>query len=78
MLLEGVNLMVVGMATVFSFLALLVVVLQISAKVFAAVGHRWPDPVIATSRATQTQKTPRDATVAVALAAVVAHRRRHG
>lgn len=78
MLLEGVNLMVVGMATVFSFLALLVVVLQISAKVFDAIGHRWPDPVSATARPTQTPKTLRDATVAVALAAVVAHRRRHG
>ena len=78
MLLEGVNLMVVGMATVFSFLALLVVVLQISAKVFAAVGHRWPDPASATSRPTQTPKTAIDATIAVALAAVVAHRRRHG
>ena len=29
MLLEGVNLMVVGMTTVFSFLTLLVIVLQI-------------------------------------------------
>ena len=49
MLLEGANLMAVGMTAVFSFLTLLVVVLQLSAWVFRSFGHRWPDPVIATT-----------------------------
>ena len=78
MLLEGVNLMVVGMTTVFSFLTLLVIVLQISAKVFDSIGHRWPDPTIATPRPTQAPKTLGDVGIAVALAAIEAHRRRHG
>ena len=78
MLLEGVNLMVVGMTTVFSFLTLLVIVLQISAKVFDSIGHRWPDPTIATPRPAQAPKTLGDVGIAVALAAIEAHRRRHG
>lgn len=74
MLLEGVNLMVVGMTAVFSFLTLLVVVLQISARVFESFGDRWPDPAIAPP----SEPTPisrRDSEVAVALAAIEAHRR---
>lgn len=73
MLLEGVNLMAVGMTTVFSFLTLLVIVLQISARVFASIGHRWPDPATAPSRSAPSAH--RD--VAVAVAAIEAHRRRH-
>ena len=67
MLLEGVNLMVVRMTTVFSFLTLLVIVLQISAKVFDSIGHRWPDPTIATPRPAQAPKTLGDVGIAVAL-----------
>ena len=78
MLLEGVNLMVVGMTTVFSFLALLVIVLQISAKVFDSIGHRWPDPATAPPRPAQAPKTLGDVGIAVALAVIEAHRRRHG
>ena len=43
MLSEGVNLMAVGMTTVFGFLALLVVLLQVSARFFEKFGDRWPD-----------------------------------
>ena len=78
MLLEGVNLMVVGMTTVFSFLTLLVIMLQISAKVFDSIGYRWPDPTIAPTRSAETPNTLGDVDVAVALAAIEAHRRRHG
>ena len=77
MLPEGVNLMAVGMTTVFSFLALLVIVLEISARVFQSLGHRWPDLAIAR---TQTHPIPRergDIEVAVALVVIEAHRRRH-
>jgi sodium pump decarboxylase gamma subunit len=74
MLLEGVNLMVVGMTAVFGFLTLLVVVLQISARVFESFGDRWPDPAIAPPSAPM-PISRRDAEVAVALAAIEAHRR---
>lgn len=75
MLEEGVNLMGVGMTTVFSFLALLVIVLQISARVFASIGHRWPDPPTAPSRLAPSAQS--DVEVVVAVAAIEAHRRRH-
>ena len=76
MLLEGVSLMAVGMTTVFSFLMLLVIVLQVSALVFQSLGHRWPDPAIAPTRSAQIPKTLGDIDVAVALSAIEAHRRR--
>ena len=79
MLADGLSLMVVGMVTVFSFLALLVVVLELSARVFASYGHLWPEPVEdapAPTVSTASPTQPRHAEVAVALAAIEAHRRR--
>ena len=70
MLLEGVNLMVVGMTAVFSFLTLLVVMLQISARVFESFGDRWPD-----AAAAPVPVARGDVEVAVVLAAIEAHRR---
>ena len=77
MLLEGVNLMAVGMTTVFSFLTLLVIVLEISARVFQSFGHRWPDPTATHSPTSPMPGTNGDVEVAIALAVVEAHRRRH-
>ena len=77
MLLEGVNLMAVGMTTVFSFLALLVIVLEISARVFQSLGHRWPDPAVAQTHTNPMPSARGDIEVAVALAVIEAHRRRH-
>ena len=74
MLLEGANLMAVGMTAVFGFLTLLVVVLQLSAWVFRSFGHRWPDPVIATTPSLATAR--RDSEIALVLAAVEDYRRR--
>ena len=76
MLLEGVNLMAVGMTAVFSFLTLMVVVLQLSAWVFRSFGHRWPDPVIATTPSLAGVTARRDSEVALVLAAVEDYRRR--
>jgi Na+-transporting methylmalonyl-CoA/oxaloacetate decarboxylase gamma subunit len=77
MLREGVHLMAVGMTTVFSFLALLVIVLEISARVFQSLSHRWPDPAIARTRTNPMPRERGDIEVAVALAVIEAHRRRH-
>ena len=77
MLLEGVNLMAVGMTTVFSFLTLLVIVLEISARVFQSFGHRWADPAVAQTPTSPTPGTGGDVEVAVALAVIEALRREH-
>ena len=76
MLLEGVNLMAVGMTTVFGFLALLVVVLEISSRVFQSLGHRWSDPAIAQTQPELMLNARRDTEIALALAVIEAHRRR--
>ena len=79
MLTEGLSLMVVGMVTVFSFLTLLVVVLEVSARVFESYGHLWPEPVTDAPAPTAPATAPnesRHAEIAVVLAAIEAHRRR--
>ena len=43
---EGLWLMLVGMFVVFSFLILLVVVMKLSAKFFAAFADYFPEPII--------------------------------
>ena len=75
MLQEGIELMAVGMTTVFGFLTLLVVVLQLSARAFSSFGHRWPDPAVAPSRSEATPRALGNVEIAVAFAAVEAHRR---
>ena len=76
MLLEGVNLMAVGMTAVFSFLTLLVVVLQLSARLFRSFGHTWPDPEIASTLSPAEATVRRDSEVALVIAAVKDYRRR--
>ena len=73
MLFEGINLMVVGMTTVFSFLALLVIVMQASARFFERFGDQWPDAAVATGRPDSTPGTQHEE-IAVILAAITAHR----
>ncbi len=75
MLQEGIDLMAVGMTTVFGFLTLLVVVLQLSARAFGSFGHRWPDPAIEPSRSEATPRALGNVEIAVAFAAIEAHRR---
>ena len=76
MLLEGVNLMVVGMTTVFSFLALLVMVLEVSARIFqgGSAGEAKPASVAMTPSGASSVRGSEE--IAVVLAAVEAHRRR--
>lgn len=75
MLFEGINLMVVGMTTVFSFLALLVIVMQVSARFFERFGDQWPDAAEATGGPDSTPGTQNEE-IAVILAAITAHRGR--
>ena len=75
MLFEGINLMVVGMTTVFSFLVLLVIVLQVSARFFERFGARWPDATLTTEPAGSTPGTQSEE-IAVVLAAITEHRGR--
>ena len=42
--LQGLNLMVVGMLTVFFFLLLLVLAMSLSAKFFKRFAHLFPEP----------------------------------
>ena len=75
MLFEGINLMVVGMTTGFSFLVLLVIVLQASARFFERFGDRWPDATLTTEPAGSTPGTQSEE-IAVVLAAITEHRGR--
>ena len=74
MLIEGVRLMVVGMATVFSFLSLLVVVMTMQARFFEVYGERFEEPEV--EPATRQPQRSDDAEIAVVLAAIAAHRGR--
>ena len=67
--------MVVGMTTVFSFLALLVIVMQVSARFFERFGDQWPDAVVATELPNSTTGTQNEQ-IAVILAAITAHQGR--
>ena len=76
MLLEGVNLMVVGMTTVFSFLALLVIVLEVSARTFQRGTAAEAQPATAAMTPRGVSPVRGSEEIAVVLAAVEAHRRR--
>ena len=69
---QGIVLMVIGMATVFGFLVLLVVAMQLSARFFTTFAHLFPEASPASAPAT----APADETtqIAVALAAIRAKR----
>jgi sodium pump decarboxylase gamma subunit len=69
---QGIVLMVIGMATVFGFLVLLVVAMQLSANFFKKFSHLFPEAAPAASKA----PVPSDETtqIAVALAAIRAQR----
>lgn len=74
-MLEGVQLMGIGMTTVFGFLGLLVLVMQGSAAFFRANAHLFPEPEVraAPKKAVEADN---DAEIAVVLAAIAAHRAR--
>ena len=66
--------MVVGMATVFGFLSILVGMMVVSAAFFESFAHLYPDPDPEPPRPEPTDDA--DVRIAVALAAIAAHRSR--
>jgi len=67
---QGLVLLVIGMVTVFSFLVLLVVAMQLSAVFFKKFAHLFPEAVATTAAPAANPA----AAIAVALAAIRAKR----
>ena len=74
MLAEGIELMVVGMGTVFSFLTLLALTMEFAGRFLCSVLP--PEPEVSTSKSIQASKGGSDVEIALAIAA--AHRFRAG
>ena len=72
LLMQGVVLMVIGMATVFAFLVLLILAMTGSAAFFRKFAHLFPDA--STEAAKPAAATNPTAVIAVALAAIKAKR----
>jgi len=72
MLAEGLQLLLVGMATVFAFLTLLVGLMEGSARFFEAYGDRLSQPEAAQPSGGASDSHEE---IAVVLAAIEAHRR---
>ena len=72
---EGFRLMAVGMTTVFSFLSLLVIAIQISAAFFDRFAHLFPEPEPTRRALSPSSTTSSDPEIAVVLAAIAAHHR---
>ena len=68
---QGIVLMIVGMGTVFGFLVLLVVSMQLSAVFFKKFAHLFPEEVAQASTPAATNPA---AAIAVAIAAIRAKR----
>ena len=71
LLMQGVTLMVIGMATVFAFLVLLILAMNGSAAFFHKFAHLFPEEV---AKAPKVAATDPVAEIAVALAAIKAKR----
>jgi sodium pump decarboxylase gamma subunit len=68
LLMQGIVLMVIGMATVFSFLVLLIIAMNSSAAFFSKFSHLFPEEEQTSSR--PASATDPIAEIAVALAAI--------
>ena len=68
---QGLVLLVIGMATVFAFLVLLVVAMQASAAFFKKYAHLFPEELVKKTTAPATNPA---AVIAVALAAIRAQK----
>lgn len=71
-LVDGVVLMVLGMAVVFTFLVILVVV----TKLMSALVKKFSKPEVATVPQRKISNNNEDAQIAIALAAAVSHQKR--
>ena len=72
LLMQGIVLMVIGMATVFSFLVLLIVAMNGSAAFFRKFAHLFPEEAPTPAKAASSVDPV--AEIAVALAAIKAQR----
>ena len=72
LLMQGIVLMVIGMATVVAFLVLLIVAMTGSAAFFKKFAHLFPEEELSTAKAVSA--TDPVAAIAVALAAIKAKR----
>lgn len=73
LLTQGFTLMVIGMATVFAFLVLLIVAMSSSAAFFSKFAHLFPEETVAAPKKAAPAVDP-SAEIAVALAAIRAKR----
>lgn len=73
LLMQGVTLMIIGMATVFVFLVLLIAVMSASAGFFKKFAHLFPETVVEAPKKAAAAVDP-SAEIAVALAAIRAKR----
>ena len=71
LLMQGIVLMVIGMATVFAFLVLLIVAMSSSATFFRKFAHLFPEEEQTPSKSSATDPV---AVIAVALAAIKSKR----
>lgn len=72
LLMQGIVLMVIGMATVFAFLVLLILAMNGSAAFFRKFAHLFPEEPVEAPRAAQAADPM--AEIAIALAAIKAKR----
>ena len=72
LMMQGVVLMVIGMATVFAFLVLLILSMNVSAAFFRKFAHLFPEEIKAAKPAAAAADP--SAEIAVALAAIRAKR----
>ena len=73
LLMQGVTLMVIGMATVFAFLVLLIVAMNCSAGFFKKFAHLFPEEVVETKGAAGASADPSEEVAAI-IAAIRAKR----
>jgi len=72
LLMQGIVLMVIGMATVFAFLVLLIAAMNASAAFFRKFAHLFPEPEQAPAKVVKATDPTEE--IAVALAAIRAKR----
>lgn len=72
LLMQGIVLMVIGMATVFAFLVLMILAMNVSASFFRKFAHLFPEETVAAVKSAG-GADPK-AVIAVALAAIKAKR----
>ena len=73
LLMQGVTLMVIGMATVVAFLVLLIVAMNCSAGFFKKFGHLFPEEVVETKAPARSIADPSEEVAAI-IAAIRAKR----